>query len=66
MAKIEFKVAQFDYDNGIGLQVRLSRTDAKEDTPTVGDLLDTIINVVAPQMRAGMMSSKPPSWEDKE
>ncbi len=60
MAKIEYKVQDFDYGNGIGLSVRVSR-EGGEDPPTPGDLLDTIINLVAPQIRCGMMSSHPPS-----
>jgi hypothetical protein len=52
MARISFELKRWDYGNDLLLGVRI----AGDPKATPGDMLDAVINWVAPRIRKGEMS----------
>lgn len=51
MARTSYKITRKDFDREIELIVRIRRDKPDESLITLGDLLDIVVNVVAPDLR---------------
>ena len=60
MSKVVYKVTRANYNQDIELYVASRATKTGEDSPTERDLLDAVINVVAPKIREGKMEGQIP------